>query len=177
VVFAQPGQFAGRAELLAATGLADAGFPAVKYLRILSRRFLPMPRMASKSSTLLKAPYDLRICKILSAVAGPMPGTCCNSSELAELRLIGCNGGFFVAAEAPAASSSANSQARRTVLSWQANRSGWAISGVYCHSYVNKSITQRTTVAVWTSMVTILTAVNFAGRCLARRALRGRRRA
>ena len=45
--------------------------------------------MASKSSTLLNAPYDLRICSILSAVDGPIPGTCCSSAELAVFRLIG----------------------------------------------------------------------------------------
>ena len=77
--------------------LAATGFPTVKYLRILSKRFLPIPRIASKSSTLLNAPYDLRICKIFSAVAGPMPGTCCNSSEVAVLMFTGFNGGFFAA--------------------------------------------------------------------------------
>jgi hypothetical protein len=49
--------------------------PTVKYLRILSRRFWPRPRTASKSSTLLNGPYDLRICKIFCAVDGPIPGT------------------------------------------------------------------------------------------------------
>jgi hypothetical protein len=78
--------------------LAAAGFPTVKYLRILSRRFLPIPRIASKSSTLLNAPYDFRICKIFSAVAGPMPGTRCNSSEVAVLMFTGLSGGFFAAA-------------------------------------------------------------------------------
>ncbi len=78
--------------------LAAAGFPTVKYLRILSRRFLPIPRIASKSSTLLNAPYDFRICKIFSAVAGPIPGTCCNSSEVAVLMFTGFSGGFFVVA-------------------------------------------------------------------------------
>jgi hypothetical protein len=47
-------------------------FPTVKYLRILSRRFLPMPLMAGRSCTLLNEPHDLRICKIFSAVAGPI---------------------------------------------------------------------------------------------------------
>jgi hypothetical protein len=51
--------------------------------------------MASKSSTLLKDPYDFRICKIFSAVAGPIPGTCCNSSDVAVLMLTGLAGGFF----------------------------------------------------------------------------------
>jgi hypothetical protein len=37
----------------------------------------------------------LRICNIFSAVDGPIPGTCCNSSEVAVLRLTGCAGGFF----------------------------------------------------------------------------------
>ena len=50
--------------------------PTVRYLRILSRRFSPSPRIASKSSTLLNGPYDLRICRIFCAVAGPSPGTC-----------------------------------------------------------------------------------------------------
>ena len=53
--------------------------------------------MASKSSTLLNAPYDLRICKIFSAVAGPIPGTCCNSSDVAVLMFTGLAGGFFFA--------------------------------------------------------------------------------
>src|SRR5260370_35907912 len=80
-----------------AAGFVAAGFTTVKYLRIFSRRFGPMPRIASKSSTLLNAPYDLRICKILSAVAGPIPGTCCNSCEVAVLRFTGRSGGFFFA--------------------------------------------------------------------------------
>jgi hypothetical protein len=84
-------------------GFASAGFPTVKYLRILSSRFGPSPRIASKSSTLLKAPYDLRICKILSAVAGPIPGTCCSSSELAVFRFTGFAGGFFFPASTVAA--------------------------------------------------------------------------
>jgi len=66
-----------------------AGRPTLKYLRILSSLFLPMPRIASKSSTLLNAPYDLRISRIFSAVAGPIPGTNCNSSDVAAFRLIG----------------------------------------------------------------------------------------
>jgi hypothetical protein len=82
--------FAGSAPPLAAASL-----PTVKYLRIFSRRFAPSPRMASRSSTLLNAPYDLRICKIFSAVAGPMPGTCCNSSDVATLMFTGFAGGFF----------------------------------------------------------------------------------
>jgi len=76
---------------------AAAALPTVKYLRILSSRFLPMPLIESKSSTLLNAPYDFRICKIFSAVAGPIPGTSCNCSELAVFILIGASGGFFVA--------------------------------------------------------------------------------
>ncbi len=74
-----------------------AAFPTVKYLRIFSSRFAPSPRIASKSSTLLKGPYDLRICRIFSAVAGPIPGTCCNSSDVAVLRFTGRAGGFFFA--------------------------------------------------------------------------------
>ena len=84
--------FTGRAPLF-----AGAGFPTVKYLRIFSRRFGPSPRIASKSSTLLNAPYDFRICKIFSAVAGPIPGTCCNSSDVAVLMFTGFGGGFFLA--------------------------------------------------------------------------------
>jgi len=73
----------------------ELGFPATKYLRIFSSRFGPSPRIASKSSTLLNGPYDFRICRIFSAVAGPMPGTCCNSSDVAVLMLTGLAGGFF----------------------------------------------------------------------------------
>jgi hypothetical protein len=96
--------FGGTVGLDGVTGLeADAGLlsevalPTVKYLRIFSRRFGPIPRTARKSSTLLNAPYDLRICKILSAVTGPMPGTCCNSSDVAVFKLIGAGGGFLFA--------------------------------------------------------------------------------
>src|SRR6266436_1792134 len=84
------GDFAG-----GIVGFEAAGFPTVKYLRIFSRRFAPSPRIASKSSTLLNGPYVLRICKILLAVAGPIPGTCCNCSEVAVFRLTGRSGGFF----------------------------------------------------------------------------------
>src|SRR5580692_3657573 len=81
------------------------GFPTVRYLRIFSRRFGPSPRIASKSSTLLNEPYDLRICKILPAVTGPIPGTSCNASEFAVLMLIGCAGGFFFPASTAAGNS------------------------------------------------------------------------
>src|SRR5258705_11278659 len=87
------GDFAG--------GVVDfdaVGFPTVKYFRILSRRFAPSPRIASRSSTLLNGPYVLRICKILPAVTGPIPGTCCNCSEVAVLRFTGLSGGFFLVA-------------------------------------------------------------------------------
>ena len=88
-------------------GFAAAGFPTIKYLRIFSSCFGPSPRIASKSSTLLKVPYDLRICKILSAVvsavAGPIPGTGCSSSDVAVLRFTGLAGGFFLPASRDAA--------------------------------------------------------------------------
>jgi len=102
-----PEHFVGTAEFPAADafGIVPGDFPATRYLCIFSKRFGTRPRIASKSSTLLNAPYDLRICRILSAVAGPMPGTCCNC---AELMLIGCAGGFFdVAATVTTHSSSA----------------------------------------------------------------------
>src|SRR5215467_7067251 len=72
--------FSGGSEVAAgfaggASTFEEFVFPTVRYLRILSRRFSPRPRIASKSSTLLKGPYDLRICKIFCAVAGPIPGT------------------------------------------------------------------------------------------------------
>lgn len=89
--------------------VADAALPTVRYLRIFSSRFGPMPLMARKSSTLLNGPYDLRICKIFSAVTGPIPGTSCSSSELAVLRLIGAGGGFFLAARLPAVTQSSPS--------------------------------------------------------------------
>jgi hypothetical protein len=76
----------------------SADLPATRYFRIFSSRLAPMPRIANKSSTVLNAPYDLRICKILSAVAGPIPGTNCNSSDVAVFKLIGAGGGFFLAA-------------------------------------------------------------------------------
>jgi len=88
--------FAGAGGFAPASGFAPA-LPTVKYLRIFSRRFGPMPRMALKSSTLLNAPYDLRICKIFSAVTGPMPGTNCSSSDVAVFKLTGAAGGFFFA--------------------------------------------------------------------------------
>jgi hypothetical protein len=76
-------------------GFGAAGLPTVKYLRIFSSRFGPSPRIASKSSTLLNGPYDFRICRIFSAVTGPIPGTCCSSSDFAVLRFTGVAGGFF----------------------------------------------------------------------------------
>jgi hypothetical protein len=79
--------------------VADAALPTVKYLRIFSSRLGPMPRTARKSSTLLNAPYDLRICKILSAVTGPIPGTNCNSSDVAVFKLTGAGGGFLFASK------------------------------------------------------------------------------
>jgi len=75
----------------------EAAFPTVKYLRIFSSLLGPMPRIARKSSTLLNGPYDFRICKIFSAVTGPIPGTSCSSSEFAVLMLTGATGGFFLA--------------------------------------------------------------------------------
>ena len=92
------GFYAGGGDLAdgGAAGFAAGGFPTVKYLRIFSRRFGPSPRIASKSSTLLNEPYDLRIWRIFSAVAGPMPGTCCNSSDVAVLMFTGLGGGFFL---------------------------------------------------------------------------------
>jgi hypothetical protein len=71
------------------------GRRTVRYSRILSRRFLPMPLTASRSSTPLNAPHDLRICKIFFAVDGPILGTCGSWSALAVSKLIGC-GGFFI---------------------------------------------------------------------------------
>ena len=68
---------------------ACTGLPTDKYFLIFSSRFAPIPRIASKSSTLLNVPYDLRICRIFPAVEGPMPGTCCNSAELAVFKLTG----------------------------------------------------------------------------------------
>jgi hypothetical protein len=87
---AQPGQ----AGLLSAADLLT-----VRYLRIFSRRFLPMPWMESRSSTRLKAPYDLRIWRISPQSRDRFRG-------LAEvlrpvLMLIGFSGGFFVALEIP----------------------------------------------------------------------------
>jgi hypothetical protein len=81
----------------AGDALLELVFPATRYLRIFSSRFGPSPRMASKSSTLLNAPYDFRICNILSAVAGPIPGTSCSSSEVAALIFTGVAGSFFLA--------------------------------------------------------------------------------
>jgi hypothetical protein len=97
-VFGGAGSFAGVVGFAVDAGLfCDAALPTVKYLRIFSRRFGPIPRIAVKSSTLLNAPYDLRICKILSAVTGPIPGTNCNSSEVAVFKLTGAGGGFLLA--------------------------------------------------------------------------------
>jgi hypothetical protein len=94
--FVHPGHFVGTAELSAgAFGTAPGDFPATRYLRIFSSRFGPMPRIASKLSTLLHGPYDLRICRIFPAVGGPIPGTYGSCSELAELMLTGWVGGFF----------------------------------------------------------------------------------
>jgi hypothetical protein len=76
-----------------------------------------MPRIARKSSTLLNAPYDLRICKILSAVTGPIPGTCCNCSEVAVFRLTGASGGFLFASKLGATAQ--NATKRRAIRAKQ----------------------------------------------------------
>jgi hypothetical protein len=110
--------FAGVAGLFVAAGLlCDATLPTVRYLRIFSRRFGPMPRTARKSSTLLNAPYDLRICTILSAVTGPIPGTNCNCSEVAVFRLTGDSGGFLFASRLGATAQ--NATKRRAIRAKQ----------------------------------------------------------
>jgi len=76
--------------------------------------------MASKSSTLLNAPYDLRICKIFSAVAGPIPGTCCNSSDVAVLMFTGLGGGFFF----PAGTAGEQIKLRKSRRSENRNKEG-----------------------------------------------------
>jgi hypothetical protein len=97
-VFGGVAGFDGVTGLFADAGLlCGAALPVVKYLRIFSRRFGPIPRIARTLSTLLNAPYDLRICKILSAVAGPIPGTCCSSSDVAVFKLMGAGSGFLFA--------------------------------------------------------------------------------
>jgi hypothetical protein len=68
--------------------------------------------MALKSSTLLNAPYDLRICKIFSAVTGPMPGTNCSSSDVAVFKLTGAAGGFFFAGKLAVSAQKAASSKR-----------------------------------------------------------------
>ena len=92
--------------------VADVALPTVRYFRIFSRRFGPMPRIALKSSTLLNAPYDLRICKIFSAVTGPIPGTSCSSSDVAVFKLTGAAGGFFLADKLTASAQKAASSKR-----------------------------------------------------------------
>jgi len=90
-----------------------AALLTLKYLRILSRRLGPMPLMASKSSTLLNTPYALRICKIFSAVAGPIPGTNCSCSDVAVFKFTGAAGGFFFATKL-LASTQGSASSRRT---------------------------------------------------------------
>jgi hypothetical protein len=94
------------AEVGALLFLACAARPATRYFLIFSSLFGPIPRTDSRSSTLLNAPYDFLICKILSAVAGPIPGTSCSCAEFAELISIGWPGGFFVAEKHAAAAAS-----------------------------------------------------------------------
>jgi hypothetical protein len=77
--------------------LLGGAFPTVKYFRIFSILFGPIPLIASRSSTLLNAPFDFLICRILSAVEGPIPGTNCSSALVAVFKFTGCAGGFFLA--------------------------------------------------------------------------------
>ena len=104
--------FAFAVEALLAGG---AGLFTVRYFRILSSFFGPIPFMAWRSSTLLNDPYDLRACRIFSAVEGPIPGTCCSSAEVAVLRLTGCSGGFFFA-QSPCVAQSTRSVVRKQKL-------------------------------------------------------------
>jgi len=59
----------------------------------------------------LNAPYDLRICNILSAVEGPIPGTSCNCSDVAVFKFTGAAGGFLFANVAGERSSQSIKQA------------------------------------------------------------------
>ena len=84
-------------------GFPAASFPTVKYLRIFLRRFAPSPRIASKSTTLLKAPHDLRICKILSAVAGTISPHQLQFFRGRRIEFTGLAGCFFLPASTDAA--------------------------------------------------------------------------
>jgi len=123
-----------------AGGCVLAVLPIVRYLRIFSRRFGPRPRMASKSSTLLNAPYDFRICKIFSAVAGPIPGTCCNSCDVAVLMFTGFAGGFFFPPRTPGAQIKLRKRKRRENRDEKGRH---AMAVPYCIRYVPKSITKK----------------------------------
>ena len=72
-----------------------ADLPTVRYFLIFSRRFGPIPRMAIRSLTLLKAPSDLRICRIFAAVDGPMPGTSCSWGGVRGVDVDGLREWFF----------------------------------------------------------------------------------
>src|SRR6267142_1156924 len=137
-----PGGFSAGGADLAGGGvsLSAAGFPTVKYLRILSRRLAPSPRIASKSSTLLNGPYVLRICKILPAVAGPIPGTCCNCSEVAVSRFAGRSGDFSLV---PGKLGGQNRRPRPTKKksNRQRERQG-AIAGIQSIRQISKTITK-----------------------------------
>jgi hypothetical protein len=137
--FAADGEVAG---LPAAPGL-----PTVKYLRIFSSRFGPIPRMASKSSTLLNAPYALRICKILSAVAGPIPGTNCNCSAVAVFKFTGAPGGFFFAARPGASRHNAMTAAQtRAAITGQTRAADITVEdtpSMFIYQYIKKGDCKR----------------------------------
>jgi len=96
--------------------------------------------MATKSSTLLNAPYDFRICRIFSAVAGPMPGTNCNYSAFAVLMFTGRSGGFFVVAGNVAADRKRARNKKLKRLRTANDRHAMAL--VLCIKYFSKSITK-----------------------------------
>jgi len=80
-------------------GVADFGavaFPTVKYLRIISSDFPPSPHIASKSSTLLNPPTTSAAARFFFAVAGPIPGTRCSSSAVAEFEVYRLRRRFFL---------------------------------------------------------------------------------
>src|ERR1700690_4570579 len=65
------GLFAETAGACAVDFLFCGGFPTVRYLRILSSFFGPIPLIARRSSRGLNAPHDFPVCRIFSAVARP----------------------------------------------------------------------------------------------------------
>jgi hypothetical protein len=108
--------------------LFGAGFPTVKYLRVFSGRFGP----SANRQQIIDAPEGtIRFAylqDLVRSVAGPIPGACCSSSELAVFRFTGFADGFFF----PASTDKAKIKPAKRKEEWSRIGNRRAMTAIYC---------------------------------------------